>query len=198
MLDVGVSLAALLVLSPLLAVAMGLVLVSSGRPVFFYQERIGRGRRPFRLYKFRTMYPDNDDSAHRARIRRQLAGEPDGDGLTFKDRRDARVTPEGRWFRRLSLDELPQVLNVLMGDMSLVGPRPSMPWEVELYEEQYQVRHDVRPGLTGLWQVSGRNRLSTLDMLKLDVRYVEGRSLLGDIRILLKTPAAVIRGDGAA
>jgi lipopolysaccharide/colanic/teichoic acid biosynthesis glycosyltransferase len=196
--DVGIALLLLVLLSPLLLGAMGLVLVSSGRPVFFHQVRIGRHRQPFRIYKFRTMYSGNDDSAHRDQNRRQLAGELNADNGIFKDRADKRVTPLGRWYRRFSLDELPQLVNVIRGDMSLVGPRPSMPWEVELYDERFQVRHAVRPGITGLWQVSGRNRLSMLEMLELDVRYVGARSLRSDVRILLKTPAAIMRGDGAA
>jgi lipopolysaccharide/colanic/teichoic acid biosynthesis glycosyltransferase len=195
--DITASLLILVILSPLVLVAIALVLASSGPPVLYCQERIGRDRRRFRIYKFRTMHNDNDDSAHRDQNRRQLNGERNGDGV-FKDRHDPRVTPVGRWFRRFSLDELPQLFNVIRGDMSLVGPRPSMPWEVELYREEFQVRHDVRPGLTGLWQVSGRNRLSMLEMLELDVRYVRTHTLPGDLHILLKTPAAVLRGDGAA
>lgn len=195
--DIGASLFVLVVLAPVLLVAMGLALVGAGRPVFFHQVRIGRDGHPFRIYKLRTMYNGNDDSAHREQNRRQLAGELDADDGLFKDRNDARITPIGRWLRRLSLDELPQLFNVLRGDMSLVGPRPSMPWEVELYEDRYQVRHEVRPGITGLWQVNGRNRLTMIEMLELDAEYVRSRSLAGDLVILLKTPVAVARGDGA-
>ena len=188
----------ILVLSPLLIVIALAVALTSRGPVIFKQERIGRDGQIFRMYKFRTMTQNNDDSEHRAFVAQQLVSKdakPATDG-TFK-LKDSRVTFVGGFLRRFSLDELPQLWNVFRGDMALVGPRPPIPWEWELFTDEQQQRALTRPGCTGLWQVSGRNKLSSQEMLDLDVRYVREWSLFADFRILLKTPFAVFRGDGA-
>lgn len=196
--DTTISGVGLLVFSPLLLVIALAVALTSRGPVIYKQERIGRDGQIFRMYKFRTMKQNNDDSEHRAFVAQQLAGndaKPSADG-TFK-LKDNRVTFVGQFLRRFSLDELPQLWNVFRGDMALVGPRPPIPWEWELFTENQRQRALTRPGCTGLWQVSGRNKLSSQEMLDLDVRYVREWSLLTDLRILLKTPSAVVRGDGA-
>ena len=197
-LDTTITGLGLLVLSPLfLVIALAVALTSRG-PVIYKQERIGRDGQTFRMYKFRTMKQNNDDSEHRAFVAQQLAStdaKPSADG-TFK-LKDNRVTFVGQFLRRFSLDELPQLWNVFRGDMALVGPRPPIPWEWELFTDEQQQRALTRPGCTGLWQVSGRNKLSSQEMLDLDVRYVRQWSLLADFRILMKTPFAVVRGDGA-
>ncbi|HLU53563.1 MAG TPA: sugar transferase [Acidimicrobiia bacterium] len=197
--DVVVAGIALTALGPLMLLIGAAVRLTSRGPALFRQERVGLRGEPFTMLKFRSMVVDNDDSAHRELCTRQLLGDEDSaaeDGV-FKLDDDPRVTAVGRWLRRLSLDELPQLINVLRGDMSIVGPRPALQWEVDLYPPRHLRRLAVRPGITGLWQVSGRNRLSMLEMLDLDVRYVDDWSLWGDIMILLATPAALLRGDGA-
>ena len=156
--------------------------------------------RVFLFYKFRTMHPDADDGSHREFQRRYIAGQADvklaGDGRpVYKLQADPRITRVGRWLRRLSLDELPQLLNVLRGDMSLVGPRPPIPYEVESYELWHRKRLDMKPGMTGLWQVSGRNRLPFDEMVRLDLFYIENWSLLLDLKIILKTLPVMLRGD---
>jgi lipopolysaccharide/colanic/teichoic acid biosynthesis glycosyltransferase len=174
--------------------AVILIRLTSRGPALYRQTRIGLGERPFTMLKLRTMRIDGDDAAHRALNMRELLGDPDAgtsDGA-FKLEHDPRITPVGRFLRRFSIDELPQLFNVMSGDMSLVGPRPSLPWEVELYTPEQRRRHACMPGITGLWQVSGRNRLSMPEMLALDVAYLERRSLLLDIRILLRTPYALL------
>jgi exopolysaccharide biosynthesis polyprenyl glycosylphosphotransferase len=178
----------------LLPVFLGLALsikFSSKGPVFFRQQRIGRDGRSFCMLKFRTMRVDAESMLH------ELAGASEGNGVLFKMRADPRVTPIGRVLRRYSLDELPQLLNVLKGDMSLVGPRPPLPSEVERYGVDMRRRFIVKPGLTGLWQISGRSNLSWEDSVRADVRYVENWSLTLDLMILWKTIGAVLRGPGA-
>ncbi|WP_216870988.1 sugar transferase [Modestobacter excelsi] len=179
------------VLLPLLVgVALAIKLTSSG-PVLFRQERVGRDGRVFWMLKFRTMGVDAD------RVAQELAQRSDGNGVLFKMRMDPRVTRVGRFLRRYSLDELPQLLNVLRGDMSLVGPRPPLQREVELYGFDMHRRFLMKPGLTGLWQVSGRSDLSWEDSVRIDVRYVENWSLTFDLMIMWKTIGAVLRGPGA-
>jgi lipopolysaccharide/colanic/teichoic acid biosynthesis glycosyltransferase len=167
-------------------------------PALFRQVRLGQHREPFVMLKFRTMYLDCDDGPHREYVRRLL--EPGGcatgpDGL-YKLADDARITPLGRWLRRTSLDELPQLINVLRGEMSLVGPRPVLEWEADLFDPRYDRRYDVPPGITGLWQTSGRNRLTMTEALELDVCYVDSQCLHGDLAILLRTVPAVLRCEG--
>jgi lipopolysaccharide/colanic/teichoic acid biosynthesis glycosyltransferase len=186
----------LLVLWPVVLVAGLAVRATSPGPMLFRQERVGRGGRTFTMLKLRTMRTDTSDALHRAYVARLLSGQALAvDGL-YKLQGDARVTTVGGFLRRTSVDEIPQLWNVLRGHMSLVGPRPSLPWEVDLFPPWARTRFDVRPGLTGLWQVSGRSRLSMLDGLALDVRYVERRSLLLDLGILVRTVGAVC-GRGA-
>jgi lipopolysaccharide/colanic/teichoic acid biosynthesis glycosyltransferase len=163
-----------------------------GGPVFYRQTRVGQRGKTFRMVKFRSMVPDAD------RLRAGLAGATnDGSGPLFKLRRDPRVTRIGQTLRRYSLDELPQLFNVLGGSMSLVGPRPPLPGEVEAYSDAAKRKFLVRPGMTGLWQVSGRSDLSWEESVRLDLRYVENWTPAMDLVIMWKTVSAVFRGDGA-
>jgi exopolysaccharide biosynthesis polyprenyl glycosylphosphotransferase len=200
--DILVSSAALVLLSPLWLVIALLIKLDSRGSVFYRQERVGMDGRVFLFLKFRTMRTGSDDAAHREYQRKLIAGQPDvnlGDDArpVYKLRDDPRVTRVGRVLRRLSLDEFPQLLNVLRGDMSLVGPRPPIPYEVEAYELWHRKRLDMKPGLTGLWQVSGRNRLSFDEMVRLDLFYIENWSLLLDLKIILRTLPVMLRGDDA-
>jgi len=180
----------LVLLSPLLLVVAGWVKATSPGPVFFSQSRIGRYGESFRVWKFRTMYAD-------AEVRlADLRSMNESGGLLFKIRDDPRVTPVGRWLRRFSLDELPQLINVVTGDMSLVGPRP-LPTSAADYQGEVRRRLLVRPGMTGLWQVSGRSNLSWEDSVRLDLHYVDNWSLMLDVMILWKTLFVVARGSGA-
>ena len=195
-----VALVAVVLLGPLLVFLVLLVRATSPGPGFYRQARLGRGKRTFTLLKLRTMYVNNDDRIHREYVTRQLTGEqPAAAGRRglFKLERDPRVTPVGRWLRRTSLDELPQLLNVLRGDMSLVGPRPVLAWEAEMFSPEHQRRFDVKPGITGLWQVSGRSRLTMQQALDLDAEYVRRRSVAFDLLILMRTVPALF-SDGAA
>jgi lipopolysaccharide/colanic/teichoic acid biosynthesis glycosyltransferase len=197
-LDIAVSLALIVVLVPLLVLLMFLVRSTSAGPALFRQERLGRDRRPFTMLKLRTMYVGGDDAIHRDFITNLLRGGSEavaarGEGL-YKLAADPRVTQVGAWLRRTSLDELPQLVNVLRGEMSLVGPRPVLSWEAEMFGEQHQQRFAVKPGLTGLWQVSGRSRLSMQRALELDVEYVIRRSFILDLMILFRTVPALLRG----
>ena len=191
--DLVVGGLALVALSPVLAVVAALVHRSSPGPVIFRQVRLGAGGLPFQMAKFRTMHVDNDDSAHRAQNRREIL---EGAGAA-KDDHDPRVTPIGRVLRRLSLDELPQLFNVLRGEMSLVGPRPSLLWESELFPPHLRRRLTTRPGVTGLWQVSGRADLSMLEMAELDLGYVDRMGLGLDLECLARTATSVLAREGA-
>ena len=202
--DVLGSVALLLLVSPLLVlIAIAIKLTSKG-PVIFRQERLGQFGSRFQCLKFRTMHANNDSKVHRDFIKRFIAGhkhkensEADEPAI-FKIKRDSRVTTFGRFLRKTSLDELPQFWNVLRGEMSLVGPRPSLPYEFEIYDIWHRRRVlEVKPGITGLWQVSGRSRTCFDDMVRLDVRYSQSWSIWLDVKILLATPAAVLSGDGA-
>ena len=196
--DVVGAVALLLLFSPVMLAISVFVRLVDGAPVLFVQDRVGRNGVLFPMLKFRTMWRDNDARAHEEQNRLEIAGEAAAvaDGI-HKDRHDPRIMRGCSALRRFSLDELPQLLNVLRGEMSLVGPRPSLPWEAELFDARHRERHDVRPGMTGLWQVSGRSRLSMREMLDLDVAYVRRRSTLGDVGILLRTPLVVVKADGA-
>jgi lipopolysaccharide/colanic/teichoic acid biosynthesis glycosyltransferase len=192
----------LILSSPLfLFIAIAIKLDSRG-PVFFAQERVGLGERRFRMLKFRSMYTGTSDVLHREHVTKQINGhqgnESKGENGSYKLVGDARVTRVGRWLRRISLDELPQLVNVLRGEMGLVGPRPALAYELELYEPWQMDRLAVRPGMTGLWQVSGRSRLSYCRMCELDVEYVRRCSLWLDLWILIRTPAVVIFNPGRA
>jgi lipopolysaccharide/colanic/teichoic acid biosynthesis glycosyltransferase len=206
-LDVSLAVALLVVLSPLMTLIALLIRLESPGPALFRQRRVGRGQMPFTVQKFRTMRTDSGDDAHREFVLRQIAGErasgssdaPSDTSVAprFKLVADDRWTRAGRWLRRSSLDELPQLWNVVRGDMSLVGPRPAIPYEVEHYPPHWFERFDVRPGLTGLWQVSGRSRLPIPDMIRLDIAYVRRRSLRLNVWILLRTVPTVLSMRGA-
>lgn len=191
-LDASLSAVALLVLSPLLLLIALLVVLEDGGPILFVQTRVGQYGRPFRMLKFRSMRPDAEQ-----RLAQVFAANQHRTGVTFKVRRDPRVTRIGRWLRRFSLDELPQFFNVLIGDMSLVGPRPPVPREVEKYSLADRRRLAVKPGLTCLWQISGRAEIDFPGQVQLDVTYIETQSLREDLRILIRTLPAVIFGAGA-
>jgi lipopolysaccharide/colanic/teichoic acid biosynthesis glycosyltransferase len=198
--DLFVACVCLVLLSPLLAVVALMVLVTSPGSPLFRQTRVGRDRRLFVLYKFRTMHDGSPSDVHREYVSRLLTDDqpPTGgrQGL-FKLEDDPRITPVGRLLRRTSIDELPQLLNIIRGDMSLVGPRPVLPWEAELIGPAYADRFRAYPGLTGLWQVSGRNKLTMRQGLDLDVEYVRKRSFVFDLMILLKTVPVVLSTHGA-
>jgi len=199
-LDIALSSALLVVVSPVLLLLWYLVRSTSAGPALFRQERVGRDMRPFMMLKLRTMYVDNDDKAHRAYVTNMLSAEeeaPTRDGALFKLVGDPRITALGAWLRRTSLDELPQLINVLRGEMSLVGPRPVLSWEARLFGEIYQARFTVKPGITGLWQVSGRSRLSMRTALELDVEYARRRSVALDLTILARTVPALFRGGAS-
>jgi lipopolysaccharide/colanic/teichoic acid biosynthesis glycosyltransferase len=193
-LDLSVGIVTLILLAPVMALAAVLVHLSSPGPVMFRQTRIGWRGRPYTLMKFRTMYAGEDDSVVRALCARELTGEavPEPSTQLYRLDNDPRVTPVGRMLRHYSIDELPQLINVLRGEMSLVGPRPALPCEVEMFTPEQQRRHCCLPGITGLWQVRGRNRLSVAQMLALDIEYVDHCSLSLDLAILLRTPRAVV------
>jgi len=201
--DVLGGLTALLILSPLfLAIAVAIKLTSRG-PVLFQQKRVGRYGAMFTFLKFRSMYIANDDSIHQDYVARFISGKQDaeiaaGQNRVFKLKNDPRVTRVGKLLRRTSLDELPQLFNVLHGEMSLVGPRPPLAYEVARYDTWHRRRLlAVKPGITGLWQVQGRSRVSFDEMVRLDLKYAETWSVWLDLKILWMTPAAVISGDGA-
>jgi lipopolysaccharide/colanic/teichoic acid biosynthesis glycosyltransferase len=200
-LDLTVASVALILLSPLLVVIWLAVRLSSPGPAVFRQERLGLGERPFVMYKFRSMRTGASDAIHRDYVSRMLTGDcrpvlANDTGL-YKLERDPRVTPLGAWLRKTSLDELPQLVNIVRGDMSLVGPRPVLAWEAELFSEEARARFRTRPGLTGLWQVSGRNRLTMPQALELDIEYVRRQSLWLDLTILARTVPAQLRRGAA-
>lgn len=190
-LDLMLVIMGLLAIWPLLLGIAFAVRMSGPGPVFFVQTRIGRGGVPFGMIKFRSMHADAE--ARRA----ALLAHSDRDGICFKSRSDPRITPVGRVLRRLSLDELPQIFNVLRGEMSLVGPRPALPEEVRAYPPHALERHAVLPGLTGLWQVSGRAEVGFDDMVRMDVAYARDGRLSNDLSILARTVSAVLSGRGA-
>jgi lipopolysaccharide/colanic/teichoic acid biosynthesis glycosyltransferase len=195
-LDVILATALLVLLSPLLLAVAVVVRCTSRGPVLFRQTRVGRGCEPFRMLKFRTMRQGCDDSVHRDYVRQLLADEAEPQAGLYKLVHDPRITRIGAVLRRLSIDELPQLFNVVKGEMTLVGPRPALPFEVEMFPEWASPRYHVAPGVTGLWQVSGRSRLTMLQGLKLDVDYVAQRGFCMDLLILLRTFSAVL-GRGA-
>lgn len=194
--DVVLGIALLLVALPLLLVIALLIRLEGDGPLFFRQERVGLLGARFRIWKFRTMRPNADDAPHREAAQSWFSGEPSF-GSSYKDDRDPRVTRVGHLLRKTELDELPQLFNVLRGEMSLVGPRPAIPYELDLYQPQYFVRQRVRPGMTGLWQVTDRERVSAAGMMALDAVYV-GRASIGlDLTILWRTALRVLGRRGA-
>ena len=200
--DIAGSLAGLTVLLPLLVAIGILVKLSSPGPALFAQQRLGRRGRPFKMYKFRTMREGSDSHAYRAymngfiREGRHAETTPNGCKI-YKPLNDPRVTPVGAWLRKLSLDELPQLWNVLRGEMSLVGPRPCLPWEWELYEPWQRRRLDVLPGCTGLWQVRARSRVPFQEMVLLDLQYGHHATLWTDLGLILQTFPVMVLGRGA-
>lgn len=199
-LDIGFASAVLLIGAPFLLVIALLVRLSSPGPVLFKQVRLGRDGRPFDFYKFRSMHHNNDDEVHRRFCEEFINGkahEEDEGRQVFKMVGDPRITPIGHFLRRTSLDELPQFWNVLRGEMSLVGPRPPICYELEHYQEWHKDRLKVRPGLTGLWQVSGRSQVGFDEMVMLDLHYIKEWSLQLDLRIIARTLPVMMRGDGA-
>ena len=191
LIDVIVALVAIVALAPLfIVVALAIRLESTG-PIVYRQTRVGRGGRVFHIYKFRSMRRDAEQLLGDLRHRNEAPGP------LFKIRDDPRVTGVGRLIRRTSVDELPQLLNVLEGTMSLVGPRPPLPKEVELYEKWQLRRLEAVPGITGLWQISGRSNLSFLDMVNLDLYYIDNWSLSLDLKVLMQTIPAVLGAKGA-
>ncbi|MBN1164774.1 MAG: sugar transferase [Candidatus Krumholzibacteriota bacterium] len=200
--DVSMALMVLILGFPFfLAIAL-LIKITSRGPIFFKQDRIGENGYNFALFKFRTMRPDNDDSAHREFTKNFIKGhlsksaldEP-GDNL-YKLAQDPRITAVGSFLRKTSLDELPQFINILKGEMTIVGPRPPLEYEYQHYEDWHKLRLEVRPGLTGLWQVSGRSSVPFHEMVMLDLYYIEQWSLLLDIKIMLRTLPVMLAGTG--
>jgi exopolysaccharide biosynthesis polyprenyl glycosylphosphotransferase len=196
--DLSASIVGVIVLSPLLAFLAICVRATSHGPVLFTQTRIGRGGGEFSMFKFRSMVTNAEELLDDLHRERQAQGIDSGNEILFKMKNDPRVTPAGRIMRKYSLDELPQLFNVIGGSMSLVGPRPPLPSEVEQYASHVHRRFLVKPGITGLWQVSGRSNLSWEDTVRLDLSYVENWSLLGDLAIIAKTAkAAAAPGESA-
>jgi lipopolysaccharide/colanic/teichoic acid biosynthesis glycosyltransferase len=195
---------ALVLLSPLFILISAAIKLTSKGPILFKQERVGQFGARFTFLKFRSMYFKNDSKIHEDYVKEFIAGNggpPDSEkslSTLYKLKDDPRVTRLGRLLRKTSLDELPQFINVLKGDMSLVGPRPPVPYEFEAYDRWHRSRLlEAKPGITGLWQVHGRSRTTFDDMVRLDLRYARTCSLWLDLKILLKTPRAVLSGEGA-
>lgn len=200
LLDIVGSFIGLLLLAPLFGALALLISLDSPGGAIYRQRRVGLGGSTFDFYKFRTMYADNDPGAHRAYVQRLiLQGSHDlcNSNGSYKMENDPRITRVGAVLRRFSLDELPQLLNVFAGDMSLVGPRPPLEYEYDLYTPRQRCRLGVVPGMTGLWQVSGRNETTFEEMIDLDLEYVERRSMLLDLKILAKTPLVVMEAGGS-
>lgn len=202
--DILGSLSALILLSPVLLAAAVAVKLTSKGPVIFRQPRVGLYGRHFTFLKFRSMYTKNDSTVHETFVINFMKNSNGSDHPSsrcekvYKLTNDPRITSVGKFLRRTSLDELPQLLNVLCGEMSLVGPRPPIPYEVKRYDVWHRRRLlEVKPGITGLWQVTGRSRVGFADMVRLDLRYAKSWSLWLDLKILLQTPRAVLGGDGA-
>jgi lipopolysaccharide/colanic/teichoic acid biosynthesis glycosyltransferase len=198
-LDIAVSVVALVLSAPpMAAICLAIRLTSSG-PAVFRQQRLGHKGKPFTCLKFRTMYDNIDTAVHRDAILRLWQGEclSSDPSAPYKLMTDQRVTPIGRWLRRTSLDELPQLFNVLRGEMSIVGPRPLIPYELERSRAWHWQRHDVKPGLTGPWQVYGRGRMGMEEMLMLDVQYARNWTLRTDLKLIALTIPVVLSGRGA-
>jgi lipopolysaccharide/colanic/teichoic acid biosynthesis glycosyltransferase len=198
-LDKLLALLAILFFFPVyVIVGIAIKLTSSG-PIIFREIRVGKDGRTFTFYKFRTMYIDLSEERHRAYVENLIRGAYGevGEKSVFKLDNDPRITPLGRFLRKSSLDELPQLFNVLIGEMSLIGPRPAFPYEVKRYAEWHKERLKVKPGITGLWQVEGRSSTTFDEMVKLDLRYIQEQSIILDLKILLKTIFVVLTARGA-
>ncbi len=190
--DIVVSLAMLMALSPLFLLIGLLVWLEDGGPVFFAQIRVGQFGREFKMYKVRSMCMDAEQ-----RLKDLLEQNSHKEGVTFKIKDDPRITRVGKWLRKFSFDELPQLYNVLIGDMSLVGPRPPVPREVRKYSPAHRRRLAIKPGITCIWQISGRSEIDFSGQVQLDVNYIESQSFWTDVRILAQTVPAVLSGKGA-
>ena len=198
--DLATSILVLVLGAPLFIFLATAVKLSSPGPVLFRQVRLGRDGKPFTFYKFRSMHHKNDDGAHRDFARNFISGdmaEDNAESTVFKMVCDPRITAIGRFLRRSSLDELPQFYNVLRGEMSLVGPRPPISYELEHYQDWHKDRLKVKPGLTGLWQVSGRSSVGFDEMVKLDLYYIGHWNLQLDLKIMVRTVPAMVKGEGA-
>jgi lipopolysaccharide/colanic/teichoic acid biosynthesis glycosyltransferase len=189
--DLAVGLLVFVFVIPIVPLIALMIKLDSPGPVFYRQDRIGRGGRPFRFYKFRSMYREAD------RRRTELESRNEQEGPVFKIKADPRITPVGQFLRRSSVDEIPQILNVLRGEMSIVGPRPPLPVEVARYQPWHRRRLDVKPGITCLWQIAGRSQIGFDEWMRLDMEYLRTRSLRTDIAIFLKTLPAVMARRGA-
>lgn len=198
-LDIAVSVTAIVVLAPILVAVWIAIHLDSPGPAIFRQRRIGRNEKPFNCFKFRTLRHKADENVHREAIRRAWAKQPlsNDPDAPYKLTDDPRVTRVGRWLRRTSVDELPQLFNVLRGEMSIVGPRPAIPYELEYFRDWHHRRHIVKPGITGLCQVRGRGRLCPEAMLDMDVEYAMNWTLWTDLKLIALTFPAVLRGHGA-
>ena len=190
--DLIASIILIIIFTPLLVLLAILVKLEDGGPIFFSQPRVGKNGKLFKMIKYRSMCVDAE-----ARLAALQATNQHENGVTFKMKDDPRITKIGKWLRKLSLDELPQFFNVFKGEMSLVGPRPPVPREVELYSQSERRRLSVTPGITCLWQIGGRSEIDFTGQVRLDVEYIQSRSFWGDIWILLKTVPAVLLGKGA-
>ncbi|MBL7033110.1 MAG: sugar transferase, partial [Candidatus Delongbacteria bacterium] len=190
------ALLGILLFSPFWLVLVLLIKLDTRGPVLFKQQRIGKEGKPFPFFKFRSMRLDNVDTAHRDFVREFMENSETGENKTQKLQSDPRVTRIGAFMRKHSLDELPQFINVLRGEMSLVGPRPCLPWEWDKYEEWQKRRLSLQPGCTGLWQVSGRSEVGFKDMVVLDLYYTENASPWFDLQLILKTIPAMLFGRG--
>jgi lipopolysaccharide/colanic/teichoic acid biosynthesis glycosyltransferase len=196
--DIIGSLTALLLFMPMFLIVAVLVKLTSRGPILFCQKRVGRYGKEFTFYKFRTMSTDNDPRIHQEYVAKLIAGDVSRSTGVYKLVNDPRITPLGRFLRKSSLDELPQFFNVLKNDMSLVGPRPPLPYEFERYRTWHKRRVlELKPGLTGLWQVEGRSRTTFDEMVRMDLRYAIQQSFWFDLKILLQTPTAMFSGRGA-
>jgi lipopolysaccharide/colanic/teichoic acid biosynthesis glycosyltransferase len=183
---------------PMFLIVGVLVKLTSRGPILFCQKRVGRYGKEFTFYKFRTMSTDNDPRIHQEYVAKLIAGDVSRSTGVYKLVNDPRITPLGRFLRKSSLDELPQFFNVLKNDMSLVGPRPPLPYEFERYRTWHKRRVlELKPGLTGLWQVEGRSRTTFEEMVRMDLRYAIQQSFWFDLKILLQTPSAMFSGRGA-
>lgn len=195
MLDIIIAATFLFLSFPVMIVIALLIKLDSKGPVFFKQKRVGLGGKEFTFFKFRTMYVNNDNSSHRDYVKKLIKGEVDKDTKVFKIVDDPRITKVGKFLRKTSLDELPQFINVLKGDMSIVGPRPPLPYEVEEYKTWHRKRvMEIRPGITGPWQVYGRNTTTFDEMVRMDINYIKKHNPITDIVLMLRTPSSLIKG----
>lgn len=200
MLDFVLALFAITVLGlPMLVIAIG-IRISSPGPIFYRQKRIGKNGKPFAMLKFRSMQVQNDPDLHKQYVQKLIRENTAPSALgknSLKIVGDPRITGMGKYLRKFSLDELPQFFNVLKGEMSVVGPRPSLPYEVEVYEEWHKQRLNILPGITGLWQVTARNTVAFDEMVRIDLEYMQSMNLWLDLKIIILTPIEMILGKGA-